>query len=47
MDLEDFGQKFGSGHGLSVEERAALEIEMEKRKFQEKLYRFVALLPFS
>lgn len=38
MDLEDFGQRFGSGQGLSVEERAALEIEMEKRKFQEKLH---------
>lgn len=42
MELEDFGNTFTPGFTLSVEERAALEVEMAKRKAEEKLYRFVA-----
>jgi hypothetical protein len=39
MELEDFGGAFAPGFCLSVEERASLEIEMAKRKSDEKLHR--------
>lgn len=41
MELEDFGVSFTPGFTLSVEERSALEVQMAKRKADEKLYRCV------
>jgi hypothetical protein len=41
MDIYDFGARFAPGYTLSVEERAALEVQMAKRQAEERLHRFV------
>lgn len=38
MELDDFGGAFAPGYSLSIEERSALEVQMAKRKSDEKLY---------
>lgn len=37
MDLSDFDSEFDVGYGLSIEERSALELEMQARKIEENL----------
>jgi hypothetical protein len=41
MELDDFGGAFAPGFALSIEERAALETHLAKRRIEEKLVRFV------
>ena len=38
MELSDFGGVFAMGATLSVEERAALEVQMAKKRVEEKLH---------
>ena len=39
MELNDFGSLFAPGYTLSVEERAALEVQMAKKRLEERLHR--------
>ena len=39
MELEHFGGLFAPGYTLSIEERAALEVQMAKKQMEEKLHR--------
>jgi hypothetical protein len=41
MELDDFNGAFDAGYTLSIEERAALEVQMLKRRTDEKLVRWV------
>ncbi len=38
MELSDFGTTFATGFTLSVEERAALEVQMAKKRVEERLH---------
>lgn len=42
MELDHFGGLFAPGYTLSVEERAALEVQMAKKRLDERLHRSVA-----
>ena len=39
MELEDLGGVFAPGYSLSVEERSALEVQIAKKRGEEKLHR--------
>lgn len=38
MELSDFGSVFAPGFTLSIEERSALEVQMAKKRVEERLH---------
>ena len=38
MELSDFGAVFAPGFTLSIEERSALEVQMAKKRVEERLH---------
>ena len=39
MEIADFGTVFAPGYTLSIEERAALEVQLAKKRIEERLHR--------
>ena len=39
MNIDDFGSLFATGHTLSLEERAVLEVQLAKKQQEDKLHR--------
>ena len=46
MEISDFGTVFAAGYTLSVEQRSALEVQLAKKRIEERLHRCVDFAQF-